>query len=458
MLPPSFDGHNVAEVSADSGDEFLTAHEFDEPEHMLTNLDDLLAAFNYQEHQVVRLRQEQVWNDHLDDGTRTDVTTPCSTAVSYATGTSVTQKITNLDRYALKNKVKKKSPAHKTKLMTEGLQYEINNNDSGRVGQKQLLPSPLGHNLTKVPESHELPKVLQLKMKANLVNFYNNEFLSMFPDTLVSIGTSYSPPPDLMASNSDSSAEASFASDGTAVCFEVDDTSFLDLVVSGSFGLFDKSHGSSSHFQSASSSYRDKYQKNPQHYIVLSDQRTGEIKAVCALKSKNGPPIVRIYSTKPIKRDQEAATTMADIGLADSSSRAPSPYLYPWAELTVDGSSFLTVHYSIYMATGSNGRFEDEPSYTGMHIDGNSLGLMMLGRTEKEQNYSGCCTLTIQPEGFFSMSISYGVDPSLFICLTAIFDEIFELKMRKLCDANAKRLLKRLKARQKRWSSFEGGN
>jgi hypothetical protein len=90
------------------------------------------------------------------------------------------------------------------------------------------------------------------------------------------------------------------------------------------------------------------------------------------------------------------------------------------------------------MASGSDGRFEKEPSYRASHPSTGSPDITMVGRTQTETDYTGCALLSMvsddnvnHGEPFLSLSISRGIDPALLICFAAIVDETVEKSMRR---------------------------
>jgi len=300
----------------------------------------------------------------------------------------------------------------------------------------------------------EFYNVLQLKMKLHLTKYYQNHYLAMFPESPMPaglIGKSFpdkqNSPPELSPSSSDSSSRESATRDvafgsgiaSSSIRLSANDSSFLDLAITGSLGLIDRGTGNSvSHFPSQ--------QKIPSHYLVLINRRSGVPLAVCALKSHHGPPVVRIFATKSRVVGQRPAASTEDLGLTWTASYP----LFAWAEFTTEGEFPMPARYSLYMASGSEGRFEKEPSYRASHMRTGSPDISMVGRTQTETDYSGCALFSVASdesngngEPFLSLSISRGIDPALMICFAAIVDETVEKTMRLHCELNTRKEMRR---------------
>jgi hypothetical protein len=210
----------------------------------------------------------------------------------------------------------------------------------------------------------------------------------------------------------------------------VTDSPFMDLSVTGSLGLVERPRS-----RPQMSSPPRKQLKSPAHYIVLLNRRSGIPLAVCALKAAStGPPVVRIYTTKQRVFGQRPAASTRKLGL-DWSESLP---LYTWAEIVTEGRHPDKVKYSIFMASGSDGRFEDTPSYRAAHDASGSPVIRMVGRTERDTYHSGCAVISLSQDEdateddgvFFHLSIARGIDPALIICFAAFLDEVVEKSMR----------------------------
>jgi hypothetical protein len=219
-----------------------------------------------------------------------------------------------------------------------------------------------------------------------------------------------------------------------------DSSFFMDLAITGSLGLVERSAETASALPSSSSRA-----KCPSHYIVLINRRSGVPLAVCALKSKHGPPVVRIYATKSRVIGQRPAASTEELGLTWTDSYP----LFAWAEFTNEGEFPMPARYSLYMASGSDGRFEKEPSYRASHQTTGSPDVFMVGRTQTETDFKGCAILSMvsdessNEEPYMSLSMSRGVDPALMICFAAIIDETLEKAMRLNCELSAKKAIRR---------------
>ena len=243
-------------------------------------------------------------------------------------------------------------------------------------------------------------------------------------------------------SSSSSTVDVEFESGpaSTPVRMLVTDTTFMDMGITGSLGLVPEQPNCSSPGSAASGRSHGSC-KPPKHYIVLLNRRSGAPLAVCALKadSGSGRPVVRIYATKRRVFGQRPAATTRKLGL-DWSSSLP---LFAWAEIVTERRSTTDdrIRYSIYMASGSDGRFEEVPSYKGEQHCVGGMGapeILIVGRTEREHSYTGCAVLCLNRDEdaksdsnfFFRLSIAKGVDPALMLCFAAFVDEAMEKTMR----------------------------
>jgi len=226
------------------------------------------------------------------------------------------------------------------------------------------------------------------------------------------------------------------------------ETVFLELGITGSLGLVDR------RIPRYHESQRRR-PRSPEHYVVLLNRRTSIPLAVCALKkTAQGPPTVRIYATKPRFFRQHPVSTTAKLGL--NWSKTPPLPLYPWADMVCEGTYPDRVRYSIFMASGADSKFEESPRYRAVHDSCNCPEIRVVGRTEREKEYSGCAVMTLcrdeddedfrksgtsvlrdvidEDDGtiYFRLSISKGIDPALLICFSAFVDEYIEKFMRSI--------------------------
>lgn len=381
------------------------------------------------------------------------------------------------------------------------------NGESGRDLACQLLLGPCLGNVHDVSKPRPVDSfalmddcsdVLHLKMKANLVDFYQYHYLPMFPDSPKPACISTRTPSPVWKkhkhhsrlssgrmekafSSSSSSASTSGGIDyfvgptSYPLRFFLNDSIFMDLAVTGCLGLVDRPiprrrHGRSSHY--ASEQHDDlPNRKSPEHYIVLLHRRSGVPLAVCALKATtSGPPIVRIYATKQRATAQRSVASTQQLGLNWSSDDTSYP-LYAWAELIASPQEGMqSFRYDLFLASGLDGRFEPEPSYCASPAEPGSPTIHVVGRTESEESYTGCAILSLESrngglgrdddddmknfvdddrddddEPFFRLSIARGIDPALMICLAAIIDEIMEKSMRMQCEDHTRVALRRVR-------------
>lgn len=199
-----------------------------------------------------------------------------------------------------------------------------------------------------------------------------------------------------------------------------------DLALTGSLGLVPRK----SHLPLPSN------RKRPDHYLVLLNRRSGAPLAVCSLRAgTTGPPVMRIYATKPRLYGQKKAADTRQLGLG----WCPDNWsLFAWAEVVTEGRYPDPLRYSIYMASGSDGRFEELPSYRARHDENLESPLVrVIGRTERERNYAPCALVSLcrmedsfdEDDIFLRLSISKGIDPALIVCFASFVDELLEKSM-----------------------------
>jgi hypothetical protein len=296
---------------------------------------------------------------------------------------------------------------------------------------------------------HQHTAVLHLKLVPQCANYFQKHLSRLLPDNAITRAVSQgisksnlSPPrnqrtPELvpsMSSSSSSDVEFGAGPPSTPVYLLATGSAFMDIAVTGSLGLVDRRE-----LRPRVISPERKQLKSPDHYVVLLNRRSGAPLAVCALKAAStGPPVVRIFSTKRRMYGQRPAATTQQLGL-DWSDPLP---LYTWAEIVTEGRYPGRVRYSIFMATGSDGRFEESPSYCAVHETSGSPEIRVIGRTEREKYHSGCAVLSMctdedstdEEDVFFRISVSRGIDPALLICFCAFIDESLERTMRIQCQ------------------------
>jgi hypothetical protein len=209
------------------------------------------------------------------------------------------------------------------------------------------------------------------------------------------------------------------------------DYPFLDLAVAGSLGLSDRTRVS----DNGSTHLRSHKYKCLEHYIVLMGRTSGVPIAICALKTQLGLPVVRIYCTKRRVAGQRRAALTSKLGFNWTYSYP----LYTWAEIKTHGVHPMPFSFSIYMATGPDGRFEESPSYRAVsNMFTTCPDIRVVGRTGSEEFYSGCAILKATQNDpsnpLLELTLSRGIDPGLFICFAAVVDEIMEDAIRQFCN------------------------
>ena len=270
----------------------------------------------------------------------------------------------------------------------------------------------------------ELLSVLHLKMKANLGYYYLDRFLKMFPKSArgIDFSNSNNAPP--------SAVEFESTRSSNSVYYSTTGDPFLDLAFTGSLGLVPRTERPPRRV--ASSRHN---QKSPDHYIVLINRISGTPIAVCSQKADStSKPIVRIYATKRRVFGQRPAATTVQLGL-DWGGNLP---LFAWAEIVTDSMFPNPLQFSMYMASGSDGRFATHPTFLASFEDHGESVIKIVGRTDMERASTGCALISLQVYGdstFFEMGIASGIDPSLVMCFTAVMDEIIEKSMRLQCQS-----------------------
>jgi hypothetical protein len=299
----------------------------------------------------------------------------------------------------------------------------------------------------------EYMSVLHLKMKARLGFYYLQRYLPMVPGAPVPPGLTKKSDdvPMLVSDDSEDSSSSGISQvieygsnpPSTPINCSITDSVFMDLAITGSLGLVPR-HG---HLTQRAPR---RNQKSPDHYTVLMNRRSGVPLAVCALKSPNELPIVRIYATKQRVNGQRPAASTKQLGL-DWACNLP---LYAWAEIVTEGLFPDPVRFSIYMASGSEGRFSATPSYRAAFLADGAPSIKVFGRTDKEQQGTGCALISIdagddEEDGdlSFHIDVSQGIDPALLICFTAVVDEVMEKSMRLQCRYHSRRRQRRVQSR-----------
>ena len=108
--------------------------------------------------------------------------------------------------------------------------------------------------------------------------------------------------------------------------------------------------------------------------------------------------------------------------------------------------------FKIFLAKGNDGRFEESPSYRAEHASVGSPEIRVVGKTERDTEYSGCATLSLcRDEGvveeddlFVNLSVAKGIDPALLICFAQVVDEAMEKTMRQQFAALSEGVYRRL--------------
>ncbi|KAG7369780.1 hypothetical protein IV203_027526 [Nitzschia inconspicua] len=365
----------------------------------------------------------------------------------------------------------------RSRLAAEGAEREAPVNEflQNRVATIQTPSSSFGRLVPPTQSDVEARRrqymsVLRLKMKARVGNFFVQRYLPMFPNGPRPRGLQrvrkQNNVPELVSDSFSNSSDSSSRSKNsqsidfgalppsTSVKCSVTSEPFLDLAITGSLGLVPRNGGHSKPSSSCESSrgflIHSKL-KSPDHYVVLINRRSGIPLAVCAMKAGAGPPIVRIYATRPRIYGQRPAATTKHLGL----EWAKDLPLFAWSEVVSEGEFSNKMKFSMFMANGSQGRFSTQPSYEAT-LDGtfDHPLIQIVGRTEMERSSTGCALISIRadehvdsnnrndPEVHFHMDLAQGIDPALMICFAAIADEVIEKSMRTQCKEHAQRRIR----------------
>eukprot|EP00535_Pseudo-nitzschia_heimii_P008336 CAMPEP_0197190022 /NCGR_PEP_ID=MMETSP1423-20130617/20842_1 /TAXON_ID=476441 /ORGANISM="Pseudo-nitzschia heimii, Strain UNC1101" /LENGTH=638 /DNA_ID=CAMNT_0042642301 /DNA_START=163 /DNA_END=2076 /DNA_ORIENTATION=- len=343
-------------------------------------------------------------------------------------------------------------------------QKPLNGNKSDLSGQRPMFR----YSIQTDSERHECMSMLRLKMKAKVGWFYTQRYLSVFPNELKSIirmvPKNGGGIPELTCESFDGSFSSNYSSDSstqmssntlkfnqtlhpiTQVKCPVTNEPLLDLAITGSLGLVprDQDHNA---LRSSRRQLRRNYERNPNHCIVLIDNKSGSPLAVCALKEIFDSTVVTIYYTRQIAFAQKPTTTTQRLGL-DWVDDLP---LYTYAEVTSQGDFPDKMNFTVFVTNRFDGSLSSQPSYMaylgGQAMNDNatirSAVMKMVGRTASERSMSGCALIWIQSdevmtggrrENFsdlsFHINLARGIDPAFLICFTAIVDEILEKSMR----------------------------
>jgi len=289
------------------------------------------------------------------------------------------------------------------------------------------------------------PNALHLTKKAHIANFYRTKYapdewskLSLPSNPFESRNDSYievtENVPNLVLAQSieseltNNSNPAKENSD--PINLHSDGSSFLNLSMSGSLGLAQHEKET---LASGLSPSKVKRKSIYDTRLFLQDENSNKLVAMCCLNLKNGDPCMTVYSPLPKSEGQYPAMHVSFEGKR----------LYRWAEITARGEFPFPVRYSIHL-TGCRDIINTEPSYRACHVKAGNPNIQVVGRTEGEHHMTGCCSITLEPSlhddgGNFSIVVARGVDPTLFICLTAFMDELLESSMRRVVARRERR-------------------
>jgi hypothetical protein len=471
-----------------SSTEVLVSHRFDRPNRCIIEPQQVVRMMKYQCDELVRQEHAQNTTGGVDTpplhtlskDSQTDSETwevessLYGTEFSFAktditTATGATPVVANRDRYAPPSSKKHRSKAEQFKVMEaiKGTGFKIGSlqnmfyDDDSSGNSVASIVAESDNKVDKQIKKNDLPpgvqlinggcgpflatcaadelaelrreygRALHLKLKANMGPFYWGPYLRAFPESPVPESLDLARPSTLRGLSHSWTENSSVGFNvnygdyvhSSPIQMMVDDSDFMDLGMTGSLGLVKR-------FEVSHSGQR---LKSPNHYKVLLNRRSGVPLAVCAMKSPYGSPIVRIYTVKQRTFSQRPAATTRNLGLTWCDNYP----LYAFAEFTAEGEFPLPVRYSLYMSSGFDGCFEQDPSYRAFHRTIGSPEIVVMGRTETERERQGCAVFSLQAapeEDYFAVSVSRGIDPALMICLASIIDETMENSIRLQCN------------------------
>ena len=462
-------------ISKYEGADVRTLHGSDDHDEYLISRSDIenSLAHQYWVEQRMEERQHGPLRRSMSDATSVLSSPASSTTSSYASNvfSAITEVIGNDNKYVPASS----SPKHKQGKSPRGTGTGTGSSPSRKSRDRyQITHSSIPEDDDdwdylmdkKIGEKYDLkatPKheyVLHLKMIARMSDFYRDEFLLSFPQYPVPKemsmrkvsfqsnwgkgkasrqSTSRSPPKVVRSNSCTSSAcfqdSEADDSDASPVLLAVDESSFLDIVVHGSLGLVDNKR---------SSSASGKARRKLKDYLIIGKRQTDCPLLVCALKSRKGKPVVRIFSAKPRTPLQEASIESDKLGITTDSYP-----LYAWAELRTEGSfPDANTKYFLHESTGDINQFHKTPLFTASHESAGSTELNIFVQRVVGKGYSKdplhCARSVVrsdskmcEQETNYMISIVKGVDFANILSMVAIIDELTEFTMRKKCAMQA---------------------
>ena len=332
----------------------------------------------------------------------------------------------------------------------------------------RTLPNQMADAIFELEELQELRRqhmtAIHLQMKTSVVDYYQNEYARAFPDTPApalfqqTVSQPQQQPwndvPQLAPSDelSSKSSTSSISMDSLncqntfPIQLVADESSFMNLAFVGSLGLSPRKRCNDSPATSLTgsrSSGRSSL-KSPDHYLILLDTARNVPVGIVAAKVGSGPPVLRVYATKPRVPGQKQSASTEDLGL--STILEQSFPLYPWAEIVTRGKLRTELSFELFMATGSNGQYRASSSYrTSFSLASAKESspqpktvVEITGRTDKETFDSGCALFSflnspLDRQSYLQIDVASGIDPALMLCFASSIVEIVEAGMQRLC-------------------------
>ena len=341
-----------------------------------------------------------------------------------------------------------------------------------RAGQLKMHGRTLNGKKGEELQRRQRIPVLRLKIKANVAQFYTEHYLKMFPNqskpTIPKDIMEEERVPQLTCESSYSSLSSRGSSQSwssssncefgayyqetsrsmppmTPIKCPMTNDPLFDLAIIGCLGLVPRDKDQNL-LRSSRRQLKEHCRSIPDHCMVLMNTKTRSPLAVCVLDDTSRTPFIRIYSTKKTLLAQQCATTTKELGLHWVEEHA----LYTWAEIEANGD-FPYMNFAIFLTQRFDGCFPTQPRYEAS-FDWKSSGpnrppvMRVMGRTEGDRQTSGCALIWMQEDDMaskeisessinhsFRISLAKGIDPTLFVCFTAVVDEILESSMRTRC-------------------------
>ena len=378
---------------------------------------------------------ESVLSAHASTASVTSDSSAESSVTSFFS--AITSIVSNANKYGI--------PATPSPTRRKNKSVMSSSKDRYNVRENTRENNDWDYGMAVMAKSKTAPResyVLHLKTIAHMCDFYRDEFLLSFPQypvpkemaiRKISMQSNWKPKP---RHGGVLSAQRQLTPIGfSPIQLAIDNSSFLDICISGSLGLV------TSRKQFSQLASIRKRKSTSKDFLILGDRQTNKPLMVCSLKSRKGKPVVRIFAAKPRSPEQASSVNAKDIGLT-----AESLPLYTWAEIKTEGEfPDANAKYSFHTSTGIKNKFHKNPLYTAIHESEGLTELHVFGRKEDgDLNATGdpfhCARVCVrsefkmcEQETNYVISIVKGVEFANILAMVAIIDELIEFNMRKKC-------------------------